>query len=54
MLWGVKNFKNCKVTPPLQLSTKEYRVLHKLLLLAFKCMKNIGPVYLKELLISKH
>ena len=23
MLWGVKNFKNCKVTP-LQLSTKEY------------------------------
>ena len=27
-----------------------YRVLYKLSLLMFKCMNNIGPAYLKELL----
>ena len=30
-----------------------YRILYKLSLLVFKCMNNIGPAYLKELLISK-
>ena len=30
-----------------------YRILYKLSLLVFKCMNNIGPAYLKELLTSK-
>ena len=30
-----------------------YRILYKLSLLVYKCMNNIGPAYLKELLTSK-
>lgn len=30
-----------------------YRILYKLSLLVFKCINNIGPAYLRELLISK-